>query len=1246
MQFVKDGPNIPDELLQAHEDGNVVFFCGAGISYPADLPGFKGLVDKIYLEIGETKNEIESNVYDREQFDSTLDLLERRVVGERQTVRKALLKSLKPNFRKKHALRTHEPLLKLSCDNEGMTRLVTTNFDRIFEKVIKQRKLDINSFVTPLLPIPKKSRWDGLVYLHGLIPDKENYSDLNRLVFTSGDFGLAYLTERWASRFVSELFRSYVICFVGYSINDPVLRYMMDALAADRMLGEDLPDAYAFADFKAGNEDVAANEWKAKNVIPILYEDHSKLHDTLDSWAQTYSEGSLGKESIVAKYAMFPPIASTQNDDFTGRVIWALSEPNGLPAKRFAELNPCPHIDWLEAISERRYSKKDLPRIGISTLTEGNSGLSFSLVERPSLPSESIYDSIRSLSYGNGNWDRVMSQICNWLLRHLNDPKLVYWLIQYKGELTSSFKRRLEWKLSEFSKLNDSEKLMLQEGAPNAFPDDEMMRLWKMLLAGRVHTALNDTRLYNWIDRVKQHGFNTLLKLELRELLAPKISIKKPYSLSTRRYDWELKLTSDNLKHYLNEIISLLGPESLAELFDDFQVLLVDALDLAQEMSGGDNLIDNSHWDLPSISHHMQNRGYHDWIILIELLRDSWLQILSKDILLAREKAVLWFKKPYPVFKRLALFAASQDQAIAPKLWCDWLCLDDAWWLWDTQTQRETMRLLVLQGENLDQHSLSHLEVAILSGLPRRMFREDLEVSQFQEMNEHAIWLHLAKLDSGGANLSDNAETYFKELSSNNPKWVLDNKYQKDEFSHWMSGSGDPDYEEKRTYELAPTNTLDLMEWLKESKPNYSFEHGDNWRDVCVEDMSLAFNSLYCLFVDKHFPENRWNTALSAWSSDKTIIESWKLAAPIIVTFSDKQFVACIHYISRWLQAVSKSVTLYSVKFILLVERVFTLYPGSENIEKVATISSAINHPIGISTEALFNYWFTTGLQDNTRIAEDFSKIFHRICVDNTNAFDQGKVIVASRAMALYRVDPIWTRDNLVPLFDWVKSERVANTVWNGFLWGARIYLPLMEELKEPFIDTAMRLSFLEGDERRYIEFLIHISLEQNSILSNSEIRLVFNKLPLNSLENAVNILNQILSASERKEELWKSRILPLWKNVWPKSKDKLTPKIADSLIRFCLDSGDEFPNAFLVLKDYIGKVKQPDYVVSLMAKSKTSEKFPIETLELLDLIVDQNSNRAPYALTEALGILGKSNKVSNKSQFKNLLEFNRRFGS
>lgn len=51
MQHIKNGPEIPDRLLQAHEDGDVVFFCGAGISFPAGLPGFEGLVDKLYADL-------------------------------------------------------------------------------------------------------------------------------------------------------------------------------------------------------------------------------------------------------------------------------------------------------------------------------------------------------------------------------------------------------------------------------------------------------------------------------------------------------------------------------------------------------------------------------------------------------------------------------------------------------------------------------------------------------------------------------------------------------------------------------------------------------------------------------------------------------------------------------------------------------------------------------------------------------------------------------------------------------------------------------------------------------------------------------------------------------------------------------------------------------------------------------------------------------------------------------------------
>jgi hypothetical protein len=51
MRFLAAGPNFPDELLEARDAGNVVFFCGAGLSSPA-LPGFSGLAAQVISEFG------------------------------------------------------------------------------------------------------------------------------------------------------------------------------------------------------------------------------------------------------------------------------------------------------------------------------------------------------------------------------------------------------------------------------------------------------------------------------------------------------------------------------------------------------------------------------------------------------------------------------------------------------------------------------------------------------------------------------------------------------------------------------------------------------------------------------------------------------------------------------------------------------------------------------------------------------------------------------------------------------------------------------------------------------------------------------------------------------------------------------------------------------------------------------------------------------------------------------------------
>ena len=49
MRFFENGPAIPDELLHDRDEGQVVFFCGAGVSRAkAKLPDFFGLAKKSY----------------------------------------------------------------------------------------------------------------------------------------------------------------------------------------------------------------------------------------------------------------------------------------------------------------------------------------------------------------------------------------------------------------------------------------------------------------------------------------------------------------------------------------------------------------------------------------------------------------------------------------------------------------------------------------------------------------------------------------------------------------------------------------------------------------------------------------------------------------------------------------------------------------------------------------------------------------------------------------------------------------------------------------------------------------------------------------------------------------------------------------------------------------------------------------------------------------------------------------------
>lgn len=1278
MQFITNGPDIPESLLQAHEEGRVVFFCGAGISYPAGLPGFKGLVEKIYRLNGTKPSKLEQATLDRDQYDVTLDLLEHRLPGQRIDVRRALMNALKPNTRIKGAVDTQAALLYLARNHEGSLRLVTTNFDRIFHVAAKRTSQTFHEYSSPMLPIPKNSRWNGLVFLHGLIPYKPDDTALNRLVVTSGDFGLAYLTERWAARFVSELFRNYVVCFVGYSINDPVLRYMMDALAADRMLGEITPLAWAFGDCEPGQEEQKANEWEAKGVTPVLYNvpvdsgDHSALHNTLHAWAETYRDGVQGKEAIVVKHASARPQDTTRQDNFVGRMLWALSDKSGLPAKRFADFDPAPSLDWLlETFSLETFGHEDLIRFGVSPQEKDDTKLRFSLVQRPASYTRAPYMCLTYQGVANSQWDDVMNHIFRWLLRHLDDPRLIIWIAEHGGQLQERCIFLIQDRLDKLATLelddNTDELDRIRLRSPNAVPGPLMRILWNLLLNDQLKQWGHNPDLYSWIRQLKRDGLSTTMRFKLRKLLAPKVLLRKPIRwdydvndpdtpLSIKHLvDWELVLTANHVYSILNKPDNDNWNIALPILLNDFQQLLQDALDLLHELREGDSFIDRSYWDLPSITPHQQNRRFHDWVSLIELLRDSWLAVKAKDVSRSAVIASGWFELPYPTFKRLALFAASHDNCIPYEEWVKWLLNDDSWWLWSVATKREVNRLFVLQGKHLSGLAQENLETAILAGPPRNMYGDDLDDGKWEYITDRSVWLHLAKLKASELNLRAVATKRLEEISNRYPTWKLASN-ERDEFSHWMSVTGDPDFEDNREIESAPRNRHKLVIWLQKPETEHQPMYEDTWRDVCRTRFFHSAYALCELAKNDIWPTERWRVALQAWATDALVSRSWYYVASIVQTMPDHYFKEIIYSVAWWMEMASKVINHHKDIFIGLCRRILALplETGTDvNIvingnKSYSPVNAAINHPIGHVTQALVNQWFKQELNDNEQLPDYLKSIFSELCDHNIKRFVHGRVMLSSQLIALFRVDRSWTEQYLLPFFSW-SNPFEARSVWEGFLWSPRLYQPLMIAFKSQCLDSANHYTELGEHRQQYATFLTNAALGPTADYTTEEFRTAFEALPLEGLEKCALALCQAQEgAADRREDYWKNRVLPLWKHIWPKSRNLRTPQMAVSLAQLIIATGDEFPSALDNVLNWLEPIEDSYYIVHRLYESGLCTRFPVKaTLLLRAITTDNNRMWLPDEYDACLNdIIQADPKLEQDAQYSWLRDYCRRNSS
>ncbi len=1268
MQFIRNGPSVPETLLHAHEESRVVFFCGAGISRPAELPNFKGLVDRIYQQLGTKRTGIEEGAYEQGQYDNTLYLLERRFPGQGIAVRQALVESLQPNLQRTEAIETHTALLQLARNRNGRLRLVTTNYDRIFEHVIAKNKLSYDSHIAPALPVPKDRSWNGLVYLHGLLPSEldKDESALRSLIVTSGDFGLAYLRDGWAARFISELFRNFVVCFVGYGVNDLVLRYMMHALATDRLPDEAVFQTYAFVKCHSGQQRIITDAWNSMGISPIFYEPHSDsnshlaLHETLQKWAKTYRDGVFGKEAIVVDYAPANPSESTHKNDFVGRMLWALSDRSGRPAKCFAEHNPAPSLKWLDKFSEHCGENESLGRFNILPQSPPVADLRFGFLSQ-----SAFCDSVSRLKLRKNRqtiaWDEEIYFIAQWLTRHLNNPRLILWLIGNDSLLHFHLPSLIDSNLDHYEKLLNEEKNdelnEIRANSPDAIPDEAMRALWRLFLRGRIKPPQVIDDLYGWIDRLKSEGLSASLRLELRSFLSPMISLgrcygyddiseKTPANRLSQIFDWKPVLAADYVQSAFSDRNAEHWKHALPALLGDFQQLLHDCLDLLREVGEADDYNDGSYVDLPSIEPHWQNRGNRDWVILIELLRDAWLAVWQTDPARATRVAMNWFDLPYPTFKRLAFFAASQDGCINSTQWFDWLLSDDHRWLWSAETQREVMRVLVLQGHNLSSF-LDQIEAIILNGPPHNIFKTNPKPETWQVIVDKSVWLRLIKLEESGLKLGDVARNQLEKLSSANRSWCL-HPHESEEFSIWTFGTGDPDYEEPIQIETVPLDRCDLVQWLGTDSYHHRLpSYRDNWSDTCGTEPSLCLDALSELAKEGIWLKDRWREALQVWSKAEHFQEPlWPKLASLIVNMPDDNLSDVVSSVAWWLDATAQFVDKHEKMLLDLCQRILNSPIKSNFVANEIgkpiprSVNQAINLPIGMVTKVLLNLWLRSKPRDNDGLPADIEPLFSQICNTQFEGLRPGRLLLAARLTALFRTDQSWTERHLLPLFNWSDSLVEAQLVWEGFLWSPSLDGLLLKTLESQLIETARHYDHLSEYRRRYAEFLTRATLEYMGEKDAIDFQSAFEALPLEGLEEVATTLTDALESATVQDDYWDNRIRPFWQKMWPKSNDRRSSEIADSLVLMSIAAGERFPDAVDLIGPWLQPIEHPHYVIKLLQESELCVKYSSEVLSVFDAII-QDPPWKSQEFGECLTTISRSkSELAAEGSYQRLLKY------
>lgn len=1238
MRFLAGGPSIPDELLLARDREGIVFFCGSGVSRAfAELPDFYGLSEKVadYLrvdaedpsrQIVREAQRVGSNtgVDGLISADKVFAVLERDF--RRYHIHRAVAKALKPPNR--YSLRAHRVLLKLATSPLGHLRIVTTNFDRLFEKC----QTKIRTFEPNSLPnLHDAAGLNGIVYLHGRLDKAGVTSDNSGLVLSSSEFGEAYISGGWALSFFKEILRRNLVVFIGYSADDPPVQYLLEAMF--RTSG---PIEGAFA-FQSGNDAYAASKWQHKGVTAIPYDGankHAALWDTLEAWAERAEDPQKWISDIIDRARSGP----TALQPFErGQVAHCVSTLEG--ARHFAQAVPPLPAEWLYTFDRyRRYARPgdvgafgepqkfvdpfDLYHLDSDPIPERSnpndrnaerivpeaawSAFDGSRADGESLLKEASSRVSMIESGGAPSISARQKQLAFWVGKIASAPLTVWWAGR-QIHLQLSLLAQVQWEADRETGLSTG-----------------VREAWFYLLDYYADGFRRDS--YPWHSfkfQLASCGWNPRMVRRFREIARPyfkvsaamdggvQLAFKSEYSM--RDLLW-VDVRYPKLPAQL-----VVPPEFAAQIVRQISQNLDIAVQLENEIGGfglrGMRAIRSSSEAT------VDDEADDDLNAWLEYYVGLFLELISIDLSTARNESLNWNDPNNPVHTRLRIWCIGEKALLQDKDVPKEIQSIPKSVRWDSEFTPELLWAIRNRWRWLDSEARATIQQIILEG-PEK---EDGEGYKEFLLRKAATILNCEQwLRDAGCEFDADGDKILGELRGIAVDW------EPHYAEHAISPrSGSRAVKDNHSYDSLVRCDLKKLVSVVEEHSRYDWVRAIQYNPFAGLSRHRPVRALAALRLSAEkgdIPRSLWQTFLRI---DFRRDDSWRLACFIgeVVARLDPAEMAVIWgALAFWFEMHASKLS--EGRRDLYFQLISHFAAAQRVVSDSTCIEDCRSHSWGSQSlvRALMNDSKLQTISEGDRL--DGRWIGAADVLIETSGQRRSIIIehLAKNLAFFYRYEKSWTEENLLIYFDFDSDIHCKQAGWLGFFEAKSRTEEVLVRVKDGYIA-------LVEEERPFVEenvsAAVNIALSAWSVgrasegkgqglISDTELRRL---LLISSEPFRVEILKQISRFIDNHGEKWIALYKVVIGKIWPLQIVATSPKVAALMLEAAFSDNEgfmEMTDVILPLLDDDARFAS-DLVLRMEEFPEISSTHPSRCIELISRLLPDDSERWPISLRNVL---------------------------